>query len=196
MSEMIPEKKDNTTRNILIVVGVVAALCLCAVVVGYISLNYVGTQVGESIKTDPADVAQVANGIADFDLPPGYELTMAMSIATYDMVMITPGGNDATSLIMLMQANGIEGVDPEQMRQAMQQQTGQGAGMVVVETREETIRGQQVTVTISESRTQGITLRQLMTYFEGRGGLAILMIQGDAANWDQDMVEAFLKSIR
>lgn len=196
MSEMIPEKKNNTTRNVLIVVGVVAALCVCAVVVGYFSLNYVGTKVGDSIKTDPADVAQVANGIADFDLPPGYELGMAMSFASYDMVMIMPNGGDATSMIILMQASGIAVADPEQMQQVMQQQTGQGAGMVVVETREETIRGQKVTVTISESHSQGITLRQLMTYFQGNGGLAILMIQGDAATWDEEQVLEFIRSIR
>ena len=180
--------------------GVVAALCICAAIVGYISLNYLGKKVGQAIQTDPAQVAQVADKIADFDLPPGYDLAMSMSFVGYDVVIITPSGSSANATtIMLMQTAGLSGADPEQlqqqMQQAMQQQTGQSGPTVVVETRQETIRGQQVTVTISETQSQGFTLRQLMTFFEGKNGLVILMIQGPAQSWDEKVIEDFLQSI-
>ena len=53
MNETTPEKKSNTGRTVLIVLGVVAALCICAAIVGYISLNYLGKKVGQAIQTNP-----------------------------------------------------------------------------------------------------------------------------------------------
>jgi len=104
-------------------------------------------------------------------------------------------------MIMLMQFNNGAGLDQaqmeEQMRQAFEQQGGQpGMQMKVVETREETIRGEQVIVTISEGASQGITLRQWITVFKGNGGPTMLMIQGTTGDWDDELIADFIHSIR
>lgn len=196
------ETKTNKNRNIWIAVAVVGVLCLVACGVAFLVFRQIGTQVGESIKTDPADMAAVSDKIADYDMPPGYKAQVSMSLFVYDMVMIGPSQTGSSSMtIMLMQFNNGAGLDQaqmeEQMRQAFEQQGGQpGMQMKVVETREETIRGEQVPVTISEGTNQGITLRQWMTVFKGNGGPTVLMIQGSTSDWDEDMVLNFIHSIR
>lgn len=196
------ETKSNKSRNIWIAVGVVGALCLAACVVAYFLIRQVGTQFGEAFKTDPADIAVVSDKIAQYDLPSGYKAQVAMSIMMYDMVIIGPSSPGSNSMmIMLMQFNGDVGMTQEQMqeqvRQSFEQQSGQrGAPMTVVETRQETIRGEQVTVTVSEGTAEGVTMRQWMTIFQGNGGLTVLMIQGSTSDWDEEAVINFIHSIR
>lgn len=196
------ETKTNKNRNIWIAVAVVGVLCLVACGVAFLVFRQIGTQVGESFKTDPADMAAVSDKIADYDMPPGYKAQVSMSLFVYDMVMIGPSQTGSSSMtIMLMQFNNGAGLDQaqmeEQMRQAFEQQGGQpGMQMKVVETREETIRGEQVPVTISEGTSQGITLRQWMTVFKGNGGPTVLMIQGSTSDWDDELILNFIHSIR
>jgi hypothetical protein len=194
--------QTNKNRNIWIAVAVVGVLCLVACGVAFLVFRQVGTKVTEAIKTDPAEVSAVSDKIAQYDLPPGYQAQMSMSLFVYDMVMIGPAQSGSSSMIiMLMQFNGGAGLDQaqmeEQMRQAFEQQGGQpGAQMRVVETREETIRGEQVTVTISEGGSQGATLRQWVTVFKGNGGPTVLMIQGATSDWDNKLITDFIHSIR
>jgi hypothetical protein len=196
------ETQSNKSRNIWIAVGVVSALCLVACVIAYFVLRQVGSQVGEAFNTDPAKVAAVSDKIAEYDLPPGYTAQMSMSIMMYDLVMIGPSQSSSNSMmIMLMQFNGNVGMSQEQMqeqvRQSFEQQSGQrGAQMTVVETRQDTIRGEQVTISISEGGSAGVKMRQLMTVFTGNGGPTVLMIQGPITDWDEDLITDFIHSIR
>jgi len=183
-------------------VGVVVALCLCAALVSFLVLREAGSRVAESFKTDPTSMAEVGGRIAEFDVPPGYHLLMAMSILNYDTVMLAPTQSSSSGMIiMMMQFPGVASADPaqmeEQMRRAMEQQGRQpSSGMTVVEQRTETIRGDEVTVTVSESRTQGASQRQWLTIFQGNGGPTMLMIQGPTTDWDDELIENFIKSIR
>jgi len=195
------DTQTNKNRNIWIAVAVVGVLCLVACGVAFLVFRQVGTQVGEVFNTDPADVSAVSDKIAQYDLPPGYEAQMSMSLFVYDMVVIGSSQTGSSSMmIMLMQFNNGAGLDQaqmeEQMRQAFEQQGGQpGMQMKVVETREETIRGEQVIVTISEGASQGITLRQWITVFKGNGGPTMLMIQGTTSDWDEELILNFIHSI-
>jgi len=196
------DTQTNKNRNIWIAVAVVGVLCLVACGVAFLVFRQVGTKVTEAIKTDPSDVSAVSDKIAQYDLPPGYEAQMSMSLFVYDMVVIGSSQTGSSSMmIMLMQFNNGAGLDQaqmeEQMRQAFEQQGGQpGMQMKVVETREETIRGEQVIVTISEGASQGITLRQWITVFKGNGGPTMLMIQGTTGDWDDELIADFIHSIR
>ena len=196
------DTQTNKNRNIWIAVAVVGVLCLVACGVAFLVFRQVGTKVTEAIKTDPSDVSAVSDKIAQYDLPPGYEAQMSMSLFVYDLVVIGSSQTGSSSMmIMLMQFNNGAGLDQaqmeEQMRQAFEQQGGQpGMQMKVVETREEIIRGEQVIVTISEGASQGITLRQWITVFKGNGGPTMLMIQGTTSDWDEELILNFIHSIR
>lgn len=204
----------NNKRKWLVPIGIVGALCLCAGVVAALVFGVGISQFTHSIKTDPTSVAATSQRIADFDVPAGYKIAVAMSFLSYDMVTIvpdtyysgTPSNNAGTPLnngmfIMLMQfSSGL--TDPAQMQQQMQrslqQQSGQrGINMTVTRTYQTTIRGQKTTVTVSDSDAgQGLTLRQLITVFQGKHGAVMLMMQGSSETWDQSLADGFMASIR
>ena len=193
----------NKNRNIWIAVGVVSGLCLVACVVAFFVLRQVGTQVSQAIKTNPADVQAVSDKIAKYDMPPGYKAQLSMSFVVYDMVMLAPSQSGSSSMIIMMMqfSGGGANLDRQQMEQQMQQASQQQGGqpgmqMKVVETREETIRGEKVTVTVSEGTSQGITIRQWMTVFQGNGGPTVLMIQGSTSDWNDQLISNFIQSIR
>jgi hypothetical protein len=87
--------------------------------------------------------------------------------------------------------------NPQEMQRTMQQQSGQSQGATtVVETRSKTIRGQEVAITVSETSSKGLSLRQWMTVSEGNAGPTMLMIQGSTYGWDEEMILEFIRSIR
>ena len=191
----------SESKKLLIAFAVVGVICICIAGISFVAFRSFGKGIENAVSGDPTSVAKAQEKIAEFDIPPGYEPT-AMSMFVYDMVFLTPAtdsGNDPT--IMMMQYSKFASGDSEQMeeqlKQAAEQQTNQpGLSMEVVDSFEETIRGQTVTVTVSESRYQGFTMRQWITYFQGNNGLVILMIQGPSSTWDDQLVDDFIKSIK
>lgn len=192
----------NQNKNLLIGAAVVAGLCLCAGVVVFLVVGAGVLGVSQSFKTDPTSVAAVAHRIADFDIPSGYRETIGMSLLGYDMIGLTPDSSsqDGPIIVMMQFTSGV--TDPAQMQQQMEKSLGQqngtaGTPMQVVETRQETIRGQQVTVTISQGTNQeATTLKRLTAVFKGNAGPTMLMIEGNAAGWDDQVIEDFIHSIR
>src|SRR3990172_5632616 len=96
--------------------------------------------------------------------------------------------------IMLMQFTSGVGVNQEQMEEAFKQQNQrQNTQMQVVEERTETIRGEEVIVTISESASSDtVQFRQWMTVFKGNKGPTVLMIQGPTNSWDEQLIKDFI----
>jgi hypothetical protein len=84
------------------------------------------------------------------------------------------------------------------MEGALTQQTGVGnANMSVVGTQQATIRGQNIPLTVREGKTNsGQVLRQLSGLFSGPNGPIFLFVTGDAAVWDQPLVDGFIASIQ
>lgn len=187
----------NRNNKIWIGVGVVAGLCLCAGAASFLVLREIGSRVRNAVKTDPSAVAEVSNGIAQFDIPAGYELNMGMSLFSYDMVSLVPSSSASTDMmIMMMQfTSGIS--SEEQMQEAFRQQNNQpNIQMKVVEQRTEVIRGEEVNVTISESTSSStVQFRQWMAIFKGNKGPTILMIQGTTDRWDDELIKDFIASI-
>jgi hypothetical protein len=186
-------------KKILIALGVIAALCVCAMGVTYFTFAQLGKKMENIANAEPTSIARVQERVAKFDIPAGYR-PIAMSFMGYDSISLIPDTATSGMTIMLMQYGGVmAGNDEqarEQLKQAMEQQNGvQGTSSTVVETLEETIRGETVTVTVSETSLQGVTMRQWVTVFEGNGGPTMLMIQGPANLWDDQLVEDFIASI-
>lgn len=196
------ETSKNPNKRLWIGLGAAALFCLCAVVVAGFVFVQMGRQLREGMKTDPESASQAAHAIVDYELPPGYQERMAMNFLVYSFVMIGPESPGTTTgpLIMLAQFDPI-GTSQEQMeqqiRQSFEQQAGRrGLKMQVVEVKKMTIRGEEVEVTTFEGADQsGAVVRQLITSFPGKDGIAMLMIMGPAEGWDQDVVDDFIKSI-
>jgi hypothetical protein len=192
-------KKRNTT---LIIVGVVAGFCLILIVAAVLLVGALGRLASRAVSMDPAVAAEAAHRIADYDLPSGFSEQMAVSLPLSQVVLIAPGGGSTGPIIMLAQYEAGSSMTPEEMqRQISQSYNRPGAPPVgqmhVVETRAMTIRGFETEVVISEGAMQGgLVLRQLLTVFPGKSGQAMLMIQGMTDDWDEQVVDDFLESIR
>jgi hypothetical protein len=118
------------------------------------------------------------------------------------MVFISSKTDGAYSLkptIMLAQFRtmGNEEQAREQMRQSFERQMGRrNVVMQLVETKTMTIRGEETEVAYYEGTDDnGTALRQVITTFPGKGGIAMLMITGPADYWDEEEINAFIESI-
>lgn len=190
----------NESKKLLIGLGVVLVLCCCAAGISYFTFREFGSRMENAFNGDPTSVARAQVEIAEFDIPSGYK-PLAINMFNYDMVTLTPDSSNSGMTIMLMQYTGLIAGNSEQMeeqlRQAVAKQNSQpGASMQVVDTHDEVIRKQTVRVTISEAEYQNFTMRQWTTVFEGNKGPTILMVQGPAETWDDQLLEDFIKSIK
>jgi hypothetical protein len=60
-----------------------------------------------------------------------------------------------------------------------------------------TLRGQEVTLIVSEGvNSENVSYRQITAAFEGKSGPALLMFSETVEDWDQAAVDEFLASIR
>jgi hypothetical protein len=189
----------------LIVVAVLLVLC-CAggAAVFLIGGPILGRAVSRTFVQDPAQAAKTGHEIVDYTLPPGYREMFAMNMVGIKMVAIAPQEQSGNAMVlMLMQFPAGSNLSQEDMERQMQQawsQQGQRGSvqMQVVGTQKVTIRGQTVTLTISEgsSGTSSATMRQAVGVFAGNNGLVMLMAMGDKYRWDQAALDEFLASIR
>jgi hypothetical protein len=190
----------SNTRKWLIGIGIVGILCVIACGVMFLLLRQAGSQIAQSIKTDPTGVAQVGARIADFNLPPNYVQGAGASILIYDFVMYEPADHTPGTTIIMMQFKTGAAYSTQQMQQALERQSGQSSStMKVVSTYQTTIRGHASTVVIEESTSNyqtGFVLRQLVTTFQGKGGMVMLMMSGSTDTWDQSLADKFIASIR
>jgi len=188
----------------LVVVVVLLVLC-CMGGLGF----YFITQrvVSQAVIDDPAKAASLGHEIVDYNLPDGYRELGGMNALVFKMIFIGPKSTNQDSMFMvLMQISAGANMSPEemqrQMTQAMQQQ-GQGRTMQthVVGTQTATIKGQPVTLTVSEGEVTegndaGTLFRQVIGVFPAKDGTAMLMAMGKKDTWDQATLDSFLASIK
>ena len=104
-------------------------------------------------------------------------------------------------ILALMQISAGSNLSQEEMerqvRQAMAQQGRRSDVQVqVVCTQRVTIKGQPVTLTVSEGSRGGADYRQATGVFPGKGGLAMLMAMGAKDSWNEAILVQFLASIK
>jgi len=199
----VNQPTTNKNKWIWIGLGATVLFCCGAVLVAGLVFWQAGKKIQEGMKTNPKAAAEAAHKIADYDLPEGYQEQVAMDIMFYSLVMIGPENSSGSvngPIFMLAQFKA--GVNQEQMeqqiRQSFEQQSGRrGLSMELVNVEEKTIRGEETQVATYEGTDQdGLVIRQVITSFPGKDGVAMLMIMGPAELWDQDAIDAFIESIR
>lgn len=187
-------------RNHKIIIVVLIALvlvCACSTAALY-GLLQVSRNV--SIVGDPEGAAAVAQQIAEYEAPPGYEEAFAIKIL--DMAMVGLQSDQVGHVIMLMQFPSNTGMTRGEMelqyQQALQRQMGvSGLKFEPVGHSEATIRGQEVNLLVSEGANEnGYRFRQVTGVFEGRNGQVLLAVIGPISTWEQAEIDAFISSIR
>ena len=104
------------TRNTKIVLGIVAGLlllCLCGGGATFFLLGAAGRMIARNVVTDPADVAAIADGIAEYQLPAGWREQYGMRFLGFSLVAYAPA--DSRGHIMLMQFPTSVGLDQATM---------------------------------------------------------------------------------
>lgn len=193
---------SRNTKIILGIVGALLLLCVCAGIGGVLALRQLGGTVASSFNEEPTEVEATARSISDFALPSGYEGQFGMSFFGIKMAALGPEAMADGPIFLLMQfPESLGGLSQEEMEQQMrdsmeQQFQNNSMELETVGTQAATIRGQETTLTIREGRDEdGNEMRQLLGVFPGKGGQAMLMVMGEVAEWDQDMVDAFIASM-
>jgi hypothetical protein len=191
----------KTTKIILAVCAGLLVLCCGALAIGYF---FVSRTIGQSVAMSPAEMSRVGHEIADYSLPAGYVEKMAISVLGMKIVGIGPSSSSDNMMLMLMQIPTTGTTNQEelerQMRQAWDQQgSTQSQNYTVVGTREVTVRGEKVILTISEASSQGesTATRQEIGVFTGKSEkMVMFMAMGDKESFDENVVDEFLGSIR
>ena len=197
---------DKTTKTILIVIGSLAVLCACTFAAllgtGAWSFTKLVQFADQNTTEDPQKVAQIASGIAEFDLPEGFNTQYGMRIATFSMVQYTTG-REGTYIFLTQFPAGTSIDADEMMRQISENSRNPNSpwyntDTTLIEKKPVTIRGEQTTLSISEGKTkEGVPYRLANATFRGKGeGPVLFMIVSPAGEWDNQLVEDFIASIR
>ncbi len=175
----------STYRKIS-VLGLLLALCA-------------GSLAGCSLRTDVSSVNAAAAKIADFTLPAGWSPEAAVEIDGYLFVSFAPG--DGHSHIQFIQAPPNANVDQATLERYIQQASqsrdyDRNTRSQVVGSQPATIRGQAVTLLVSEgTNSDRQPFRSLTGAFQGKAGVALLSVEAPVSSWNQAAVDQFIASI-
>lgn len=191
------------SKNTKIILGIgigLLVMCVCGALATFGALSWFGIAIGQQFEPNPEKVAQIASKIADFKLPPGYTTEYGIEVADFALASYSPG--DDHSHIMFIQMPPDSKVDQVTLERQMTQVTqprsrNRPSNLTAVGTTQATVRGQAVKFAISEgTNSEGQAYRQMRGMFQGKGGLALLMVEEPTSRWNQATVDAFIASIR
>jgi hypothetical protein len=191
---------SRNTKLILGVLGTIVLLGVCACVLMLFALREAGEVVSESVKIDPTEAVALAADIADFELPPGYELGAMDFFGFYKAVIASSESSDKPVIALVQMPSEAE-IEQEEFKQAVERQLArEGYEQLTWEPVDEItsqIRGEEVNFIVYQgSDESGGSFRRIYSGFPGKDGLVFLMIMGPTDGWDQAEVEAFIRSIR
>jgi hypothetical protein len=190
---------SRNAKIILFVIGGAAGLILCLCAAVYLGLRSAGKAVEKAISYDPTQVAQVAAGIATFQLPPGYQAAAMDFFGLYRGIVAQRGQGE---VIMLVQIPGLDEQNQEGFRQQLEQNLqaqagGQNYRMQLVQQAHTTIRGQKVLLTVFKGVSDdGDEFRSLFCAFPGEEGMVMLAVLAPLASWDVKELNRFINSIQ
>lgn len=186
---------SRNQKILLIAAGALVVFCVGSCVLLYVGLPRLAER---AFSEDPQRAHEIGSEIAQYTVPPGYHEALGMNMLVSRMVALAPDDGEGM-IIFLFGANAPESQRQEmeqQIQQAFQQQVQRQTGELQYVGQERvTIRGQPVTLTISESR-QGAAVRQALGSFTGQHGYVMLMAAGPIAEWDETLLTNFLNSIQ
>lgn len=197
---------NKTLKIILIIIAIMVVSCCCVstvlAVTGVVSMGSIMKNIDANTTEKPEDVAVIASGIADFDLPAGFGNPYGMNI--FNISSVGYFSQDNKTHILLTELPKNLNLNVEEIMQSLQEKSGKGQVTVnggqftSVEDRPVTIRGQQSTLIIKDGvSSEGDKVRVGTVSFDSKqGNQAILMISGPADSWDDTMVNALIASFK
>jgi hypothetical protein len=146
---------------------------------------------------DSQHVTELASKIADFDLPEGYTSEFSAELAGYTLTAYK-GTSGPSHLFLIQSEKEADGQELERMlTQLAPGSSDPNTRLTVIENRPVTIRGQEVTLVISDGvNHDGDSYRQATVAFQGKGGPALLVLSEPTDHWNDEIVNALIASIQ
>ena len=176
-------------------------LVLCCIG-GVVAFLVAKQAISQSLTIDPVQAAKIGHEIVDYTLPPGYREKSAMNTSSIKNVTIGPlSPSPDVMILVLAQFSPVPGLSQEENEQRMRKLSAQSqrdnTSAQIVGTQQVTIRGQSVTLTVTEGKgIGGRTFRYVTGIFPGNGGTVMLTATGDKDSWNQTILDNFLASIK
>lgn len=201
---------SRNTKNLVIILIAAIVFCILGVVAAIGGAGLLADRfTKQNIATEPDKVQKMANEFINYQLPANYVEKMGIDFVVYKMVLFGEASdvdaNGSTKLskpiIFLTHFQTTQGMTPEEMTKQMQksieqQSDSKGISFKIVETRNITIDGEEVPLTVSEGEDpSGRAYRQWISTFAGKSGMVILIIQGKVSDWDEASYNEFLSSL-
>jgi len=198
------------SKNTKIALGSLGGAILLCIVLAVAFLGFAEWQNRRNLANmfiqDPVVIAQMANDMTDYDLPPHYEEAMVSKLLTTNVLYIFATEDTPDNLsyprITLVQFPPRKYASAAAARETMRQAGSQFEtedGMVILAEEVTTIvRGQDVRLTIYHwVDGSGEEHRTIVSdVFAGKQGFLQLAIEGPLQGWDEEMIDAFIQSIR
>lgn len=190
----------STTGKIIVAVLLGAMFtCLAAGVLGLFLFGVTDVKASELVEMSPIKALQVGSKIARYEVPDGFSSVFSARLAGYEMVGYT--SEDGHSHIYFFQLPADVTFDPTNLdsdfRESFPGSTESYKDLRVVDSRPETIAGQEVTLIISEGMNhEGTPFREVSAMFQGQRGQVLVVFSCPQDAWNQVEVETFLASIR
>jgi hypothetical protein len=164
----------------------VSLVCLFAVLLS-------GCSSGQK-KSQANDIRKVADKITGYSLPAGYREEFALDVLGYQLVNLQ--GQTPNCHIYLAQATADIDIDLTALHNQNRAKDDRNPrGVRMVETRTVSLRGQEVSMLVSEGiNSENQPYRQILALFEGRGGPAAVNLSAPIDVWDWEQVDEFLAS--
>ena len=182
---------------ILLFLFVLALLAAC---VPQSARNKIKEVVSSSVTSKPEEVAAMAEGIAAFDLPAGFEADYGLRLpGGFTLVGYKSGQNTHLFLMQFAAGSKLSQEDMlKQMQTAAQAQNHQwfGIEMKTIEEKPVSVLGKQTKLTISEGKEGGgSTFQQAVAMFDSKGGPTLMVMAGPAGSFEISQAESFLASV-
>jgi hypothetical protein len=201
-----PKQGMSTGTKILLIVVAVLGFGTISCCGGCLFLGY---QMTPEIDRNPAAVRAETERVAEITILDGFEPTMVMRmnmlIANMRMVAYewSAEGEDVPATLVLAQMEMAFGGAQQKLEQSIrknlsgQEFNSKKLSLKSAENRTFQIRGKEVTVRFAKAEAKdGTAYRQVTGTFPGRdSGTAFLKLQMKEQLWDEEKVEAMIKSI-
>jgi hypothetical protein len=180
----------------LILTGIPVLLCATLAIFG----PGLARSIHQSIwKNDPIKAAEIAHSLADYTLPAGYQEKTYVQIMGASQVILAPT-DDSEGMTILFIQESMAMNDQEivtEMEDAWAKEVGAHTYTTSRTSTETVIIGGQETTVNYRSGTDetGQPARQLVTVFYGKAGWTVLVIVSPLENWNQTLVDEFLRSL-
>ena len=198
------------SRNSKIILGSLGGTTLLCIVLAIIFFLVAEWQNRRNLANmhieDPATIAQVANTMADYNLPPKYNEALVSRLLTTNVLYIFVAEDTPDNLsyprITLVQFPPEKYPSAlaarEKLRQAGPEIETEDGTLEVTDAVTTLIRGQQVGLTYYKWLDDNAEEHRAIVsdVFKGKKGFLQLKIEGSARGWNEAEIDAFIQSIR